>query len=200
MKNKQTYQERLPQDAFEQSVTISKLKLANDQCFASFMGFLIDKEWIKNVYKLISNVTWSFKGDVKKFYPAFCKCISDAENHFGESLNKHTTLLLEFKLANPFLGYLSSGSLEKDSVVQFKYSSADLSDKEMSTVFYLAGCFFSAFSDRLNSQKKKISRAQKYLTIHTGKNLCFTDFSTKIHWNIRLAAFKVKKGDSSNRE
>ena len=30
-----------------------------------------------------------------------------------------------------------------------------------------------------------------YLTIHTGKNLCFTEFSTKIYWNTRLAASDV---------
>ena len=29
------------------------------------------------------------------------------------------------------------------------------------------------------------------LTIHTGKNLCFTEFSQKIHWNTRLAASNV---------
>ena len=29
------------------------------------------------------------------------------------------------------------------------------------------------------------------LTILTGKNLCFTEFSTKIHWKIRLAASDV---------
>ena len=55
------YEERLPLDIFEQFLTTSKVKLANDQCFESFMGefsaFLIDKECIKNVHKLISNVT-----------------------------------------------------------------------------------------------------------------------------------------------
>ena len=56
------------------------------------------------------------------------------------------------------------------------------------------------------------------LTILTGKNLCFTEFSTKIHWNAMLAAFDVfqmftqsiklfqfhyrmsEKHDSSNRQ
>ena len=127
------YEERLPLDIFEQFLTTSKVKLANDQCFESFMGefsaFLIDKECIKNVHKLISNVVLSFKGDAEKFYPAFYKCISDAENPFGASLNKHASLLLGFELANHVLGYLSGGSLEKDSLAQFKYSSADLSDK-----------------------------------------------------------------------
>ena len=75
------------------------------------------------------NVVLSFKGDTEKLCPAFYKCISDAENPFGESLNKHASLLLRFELANHVLGYLSGGSLEKDSLAQFKYSSADLSDK-----------------------------------------------------------------------
>ena len=48
-------------------VTISKGKPANNQCFGNFMGefsvFLIDKDRIKNVHKLII----SFKGDAEKF-------------------------------------------------------------------------------------------------------------------------------------
>ena len=174
-----TYEERLPLDIFEQFLTTSKVKLANDQCFESFMGefsaFLIDKECIKNVHKLISNVVLSFKGDAEKFYPAFYKCISDAENPFGGSLNKHASLLLGFELANHVLGYLSGGSLdEKDSVVQFKYSSADLSDKEKSIVFYLAGYVFSTFSRRLRFTKKNNQNSpeilQEYLdTLAAGK-------------------------------
>ena len=81
-----------------------------------FSAFLIDKECIKNVHKLISNVVLSFKGDAEKFYPAFYKCISDAENPFGASLNKHASLLLGFELANHVLGYLSGRSPEKDSL------------------------------------------------------------------------------------
>ena len=105
-----TYEERLPLNIFEQFVTTSKVKLANDQCFESFMGefpaFVVNKECIKNVHKMISNVVLSFKGDAEKFY----KCISDAENPFGGSLNKHASLLLGFELANHVLGYLSGGS------------------------------------------------------------------------------------------
>ena len=48
----------------------------------------------ENFHKLISNVVLSFKGDAEKFYPAFYKCISDAENPVGGSLNKHASLLL----------------------------------------------------------------------------------------------------------
>ena len=86
-----------------------------------FSAFIIDKECIKNIHKLISNVVLFFKGDAEKFYPVSSKCLSDAENPFGGSLNKHASLLLGFELVNHVLGYLSSGSLEKDSVVQFKY-------------------------------------------------------------------------------
>ena len=153
------YEKRLALNIFEQFLTTSKVKLANDQCFESFMGefspFVINKESIKNVHKLISNVVLSFKGDAEKFYPVFYKCISDTENPFGGSLNKHASLLLlGFELANHVFGYLSGGSLEKDPVVQFKYSSADLSDKEKSIVFYLAGYVFSTFSRRLRFTKK----------------------------------------------
>ena len=119
-----------------------------------FSAFVIDKECIKNVHKLISNVALSFKGDAEKFYPAFYKCISDAENPFGWSLNKHASLLLGFELENHVLSYLSGGSLEKDSAVQFKYSSADLSDKKKSIAFYLSGHVFSTFSRRLTFTKK----------------------------------------------
>ena len=73
-------------------------KLTNKQCFKSFVGefsaFLIDKECVKNVYQLISNIILSFKGNTEKFYPAFYKCISDAENTFGEGLKKNALLLL----------------------------------------------------------------------------------------------------------
>ena len=45
------HEERLSLDTFEQFVTISKVKLAYDQCFESFMGefsvSLIDKECVK---------------------------------------------------------------------------------------------------------------------------------------------------------
>ena len=98
------------------------------------LAFVIDKQCIKNAHKLISNVVLSFKGDAEKFYPAFYKCVSDAKNPFGGSLNKHASLLLGFELTNHVSGYLSGGSLGKDSVVQFKYISADLSNKEKSIV------------------------------------------------------------------
>ena len=133
-----------------------------------FSAFVINKECITNFHKLISNVVLSFKGDAEKFYLAFYKCISDAENPFGGSLNKHASLLLGFELANHVLGYLSGGSLEKDSVVQFKYSSADLSNKEKSIVFYLAGYVFSTFARRLRFTKKNNHNTeivQEYLAI-----------------------------------
>ena len=97
-----------------------------------FSAFLIDEECIKNVHKLISNVVLPFKWDAEKFYPVFYTCVSDAENHFGRSLNKHGSLLLGFELANHVFQYLSGGYLEIESVVQFKYSSVDVSDKEKS--------------------------------------------------------------------
>ena len=159
----ETYDERLSLDIFEQFLIASKVKLANDQSFESFMGefsaFGIDKECIKNVHKLISNVVLSFKGDAEKFYPAFYECVSVTENPFGGSLNKHASLLLEFQLVNHVMGYLSSGSLEKDSVVQIKYSSADISDKVKSNKFFYV---FSTFSRRLRFIKKIIRIAQKY--------------------------------------
>ena len=54
------------------------------------------------------------------------------------------------------------------SVVQFKYSSADLSDKEKSIVFYLAEYVFSTFSRRLRFTKKNnrnTETVQEYLAI-----------------------------------
>ena len=70
------------------------------------------------------NVVLSLWVDAETFYPAFHKCISDAKNPFGRSLNNFVLLLLGFKQANHVLGYLYGGPLEKNSVAQFKYSSA----------------------------------------------------------------------------
>ena len=74
-----TYEERLPLHKYEQFLTTSKVNLTNDQSFKNFMreisAFVIDKECIKNVHKLISHVL-SFNGDTEKFYLAFYKCIS----------------------------------------------------------------------------------------------------------------------------
>ena len=131
-------------------MTFSKGKLANEQYFKSFMGeflaFLIDKKYIKSLHKLKSNIVLSLKGKAENIFPAFYKCISDAENTFGEGLNKHASFLFRFELENHVLAYLSGGSFEKDSVVSFKYSSADLRDKEKTILFYLAGCVFPTFS------------------------------------------------------
>ena len=89
---------------FEQFVTTSKAKLANDQCFESFMGellaFIIDKECIKYVHQLINDVALSFKGDADKFYLAVYKCISHTENPYDGFLNKYTSSLLGFEVAN----------------------------------------------------------------------------------------------------
>ena len=89
---------------FEQFVTTSKAKLANDQCFESFMGellaFIIDKECIKHVHQLINDVALSFKGDADKFYLAVYKCISHTENPYDGFLNKYTSSLLAFEVAN----------------------------------------------------------------------------------------------------
>ena len=93
------------------------------------------------------------KDMLRKVYPAFCKLISNAKNPFGRSLTKHASLLLGFELANHVLGYFVGGSPEKDSVVQFKNSSIDLSNKEKSIVFYLAGYFFGTFSGNLRFSK-----------------------------------------------
>ena len=76
---------------------------------------------------MISNVALSFEGDAENFYSAFYKCVSVIENPLGGSLKKHAPLALGM---NHILGYLSGGFLEKDLVVQFKYGSADFSDKE----------------------------------------------------------------------
>ena len=84
------------------------------------------------------------------------------------------SLLLGFELTNHVLGYLSGGSLEKDSVVQFKYSSADLSDKEKSIVSYLAGYVFSTFFRRLRFTKKNNQNTeivQEYLVILAASKL-----------------------------
>ena len=109
---------------------------------------------------MISNVVLSFKGDAEKFDPAFCKCISDAENPLGGTLNKHASLMLGFELV---LVYLPGGCLEKDKVVQFKYSFAYLSDNKKSVLFCLARLVFTTYSRRLTFAKNIIKIAQKCL-------------------------------------
>ena len=74
----------------------------------------------------------------------------------------------------PILDNLSDGSLEKYSAVQFKYSSAGLSDKEKSIVF-LVGYVFPTFSLRLKFSKKSNpnspKKLQKYLAILAARKL-----------------------------
>ena len=50
--------------------------------------------------------------------------------------------------------------------------------------------FFPAFC-KFPVTVAESSKGLKVLTILTGKNLYFTEFSTKIHWNLRLAASDV---------
>ena len=73
------------------------------------------------------------------------------------------------------MGYLSSGSLdEKDSVVEFEYSSADLSDEEKSVVFYLAGYIFLHFLIGWDSPKNNQNNPeilQEYLDIFAAGKL-----------------------------
>ena len=49
--------------------------------------------------------------------------------------------------------------------------------------FYLDFLSWTFMIHRTAGERGAIS-----LTIFTGKNLCFTEFSTKIHWNTKLAA------------
>ena len=121
-----------------------------------FSAFLIDKDCIINVHNLISNAVLSFR---------YFRC----RKSFWRKFKKHASLQLGFELANHVLGNLSGGSLEKESFVRFKYRSADLSDKEKSIVFSLAGYVFSAFSRRLRfaktSNHNRPEIPQEYLAI-----------------------------------
>ena len=107
----------------------------------------------------------SLKEDAKKCSPAFCKCNSNAKNPFGRRLNNCTYSCLD---------NLSEESLEKYWVAQFKYSCADLSDKEKSIVF-LVGYVFPTFSLRLRFSKKSNPNSpeilQKYLAILAARKL-----------------------------
>ena len=49
-----------------------------------FSAFLIDKKYIKDVHKLISNIILYFKGNAEKFYPAFYKCTLQIPNFLGD--------------------------------------------------------------------------------------------------------------------
>ena len=109
----------------------------------SFMGKFQHFLLIKNECCL---TVLHFKGHIGKLCPAFYICIKYAENPFRKGLNKHASLLLGFELGNHVLGYLSGGSYEKDSPVQFKYSSRDLNKRVESVVFCLARCFFYILS------------------------------------------------------
>ena len=74
----------------------------------------------------------------------------------------------------PVLDNLSGGTLEKDSVAQFKYSSTVISDKEKSIVF-LAGYVLHTFSLRSRFSKKSNLNSPeillKYLAILAARKL-----------------------------
>ena len=79
----------------------------------------------------------------------YFKNVFQIQKILGEGLNKHDLLMSGFELANYVLGCLSGGSLEKDSVVQSKYSATDLNDKKKVRL-------------RLRFSKQIIRIAQKY--------------------------------------
>ena len=111
-----------------------------------FSAFVNDKKCIKNVHKMIINNVLSFKGYAEKFYLAFYQCISYAENLFGGSLSKQANIAVRFGLVNHVLGYLSSGSLEKDLVVQFIV--LQISETKKNKLRFIFQDVFSAFSRR----------------------------------------------------
>ena len=74
-------------------------------------------------------------------------------------------MLLGFALLNHVLGYLSSGSLEKNSIGHLKYSSADHRGKEK---LFSRICFFYIFSKTEIHQKNNqnsLEILQEYLDI-----------------------------------
>ena len=75
-------------------------------------------------------------------------------------------------------------SLVTERVINWSCSQIQLETWLLRNLFFVKKCVYTS----LYSQK-----AGKYdhLTILTRKNLRFTEFSTKIHWNARLAAFDV---------
>ena len=111
-----------------------------------FSAFVNDKKCIKNVHKMIINNVLSFKGYAEKFYLAFYQCISYAENLFGGSLSKQANIAVRFGLVNHALGYLSSGSLEKDLVVQFIV--LQISETKKNKLRFIFQDVFSTFSRR----------------------------------------------------
>ena len=121
------------------------------------------------------NVVLSSNGNAEKFFPEFYRCISDTENPFGEGLKIHASLLLGFEIANHLLGYLSGGSMEKDSVVQFKYSSEDISDKEKSTIHH-----YNLWSNEWSRQETSgVSRRSSTVRPQVGR--------VNIHMRIKIA-------------
>ena len=83
----------------------------------------------------------SYKGDAQNFFPFYFIDVLQMQKIILANVDKHVFLLLRIELAYHLLGYLSGESLLKDSVVKFKNSSGDISDKEKSIAFYLV-CFF----------------------------------------------------------
>ena len=91
-------------------------------------------------------------------------------------VDKHVLLLLRIELAYHLLDYLSGESLVKDSVVEFKNSSGDISDKEKSIAFYLVFFLHSRDYACNLSSTEKISMKSLELT----ENKKCTSFRTEI--------------------
>lgn len=91
-------------------------------------------------------------------------------------VDKHVLLLLRIELAYHLLDYLSGESLVKDSVVEFKNSSGDISDKEKSIAFYLVFFLHSRDYACNLSSTEKIS--MKSLELNENKKC--TSFRTEI--------------------
>ena len=152
-------EERLHPLVFKKFLQASVDKLAVDECYPEnimdeFKAFSFSNlDDVFPSYSLVKDIIYSFAGDAEKFYPAFYKVFSDAENPFA-GLSRHSSLLLGFEVANHVLAHLT-GSNFQDDILSFKQEQTVFSEKEKAIITYLSGYVISTFYRRIRFSKKE---------------------------------------------
>ena len=117
-------------------------------------------------YNLVKDTIISFKasGNDEKFYPAFYKCVSDAES-FLQGVSKMPAQLVGFEAAYHVRIHISGGMNNKgDNNAEVSRNS--FSEKDRSIICYLAGYVFGTLYRRLRfSSNKDTDYNQQCLSI-----------------------------------
>ena len=131
-------------------VVKSAAKLAEDVCYpedvmGEFKNFEISSvDHILPAYNLMLPIIKSFSGDPEKFYPQFYKTFSSAETIY-KSLCGNCSLLLSFVVTNHVLALLTGVTIQEDVLTYDTDEVQNLSEKDLSLISYLGGCFWNIY-------------------------------------------------------